>query len=126
MGLFSIKNFFSAITTHCRCSRFFQRFGRHCRDSQQQPRSIFKLLHILRTYLHFFNLSISPMCASLSISLLQEVANLYSSKIQTIDVSSPRRCPVIVDAQSYTMQQIYTSQVLRQLTLPNDTHLQSL
>jgi len=53
------------------------------------------------------------MSASLSMLLLQEVANLYSSKIHTTNVSSPQRCPVIVDVQAYTRQQIYTSQALR-------------
>ena len=48
------------------------------------------------------------MSVSLLILHLQDVANLYSSKIQTIDVSLPHRCPVIVDVQSYTMQQIDT------------------
>jgi len=60
------------------------------------------------------------MSASLSISFLQEVANLYSSKIQTTNVSPPQRSTVIVDVQAYTRLKIYTSQALRSLTLINN------
>ena len=75
MGLISIaKYFFSAKTTHCRCSRFFQQIGHHCCNSQQQLRFTFNLFHILGTFLHFFNLSISPMSALLSTSISTQVS----------------------------------------------------
>ena len=73
---FNNKVFFSATTTHCRCSRFFQQFEHHCCNSQQQLRLTFHLLHILGTFLHFFNLSISPMSAVLSTSISTQVSTL--------------------------------------------------
>ena len=68
------KIFFSAAATHCRCSRFFQQFGHHCCNSQQQLRFTFNLLHILGTFLPFFNLSISSMSALLSTSISTQVS----------------------------------------------------
>ena len=110
---FNKKKFCSATTTHCRCSRFFQQFGDHCCNSQQQLRFTFNLLHILGTFLHFFNLSISSMGASLSTLLPHEIVHLYTSNIQTTNVSSPQRFPVIIDVQTYMRQQSYTSNALR-------------